>query len=173
MKIHWFSLILAQKPLQIYCHTYRSNLNGQKKQLNDARSWNLARSRPPLWSPPAHALRYKFHANNESRKPDCYGNVLKPFCHQWLPFSENQQNSKGTTCTSQHIYKPLRQNQTTITVTLYWWRTKALTKTRLHKYLGPPNFLKLNKPFQCSKNSLMLCCSQRAQMRVSIWKWKT
>lgn len=92
---------------------------------------------------------------------------------KWLPFSENQQNSKGTTCTSQHIYKPLRQNQTTITVTLYWWRTKALTKTRLHKYLGPPNFLKLNKPFQCSKNSLMLCCSQRAQMRVSIWKWKT
>ena len=28
--------------------------------------------------PSAHALRYKFHANNESRKPDCYGNVLKP-----------------------------------------------------------------------------------------------
>ena len=35
---------------------------------------------------------------------------------KWLPFSVNQQNSKGTTCTSQHIYKPLRQNQTTITV---------------------------------------------------------
>ena len=92
---------------------------------------------------------------------------------KWLPFSVNQQNSKGTTCTSQHIYKPLRQHQTTITVTLHWWRTKALTKTRHHKYRGPPNFLKLNKPFQCSKNSLMLCCSQRAQMRVSIWKWKT
>ena len=28
--------------------------------------------------PSAHALRYKFHANNESRKPDCYGNALKP-----------------------------------------------------------------------------------------------
>ena len=28
--------------------------------------------------PSAHDLGYKFHANKESRKPDCYGNVLKP-----------------------------------------------------------------------------------------------
>lgn len=136
MIFHWFPSILAQKPLQTDWYTYSNILNRPKKEFNSTRSRNLAWSQTSSCSPPTHALRYKFHANNGAGSLIVmlmFSSPLPP--NMTLSFSD-----KSTEVETKDLH---------FNVHLSVLETKLINKQRGYNSdiisQWPRNFLKLNK----------------------------